>query len=146
MKIIFLDIDWVLNNYSPESVTSWFDWDKVNILRNIIKETWAHIVISSDWKYLPLQLYDEWYLKWDLPPILSFTNQSDLKWNNWNFEKTREDEINLWLKNTILWNNKNIKYVVIDDMNLNIDNFFKTDIMEWLTPKLWNEIINLLNK
>jgi hypothetical protein len=50
MKIIFLDIDGVLNNY--DTLGEGLDWEPslVEILNRIIKETEAKVVISSTWR------------------------------------------------------------------------------------------------
>jgi len=57
--IIFLDIDWVLNRWE------WLDRDKINILNNIVDESNAKIVISSNWRlkwhdYVKKALKDNW--------------------------------------------------------------------------------------
>lgn len=50
MKIIFLDIDGVLNNYSTPGECLCWEPDSVKILKRIIKETGAEIVLSSTWR------------------------------------------------------------------------------------------------
>lgn len=49
MKIIFLDVDGVLNDndYSKTKV----DETKVRLLKEIVDKTGAKIVLSSDWRY-----------------------------------------------------------------------------------------------
>ena len=53
-KVIFLDVDGVLNCISSKSNCHGFvgvDKDKVRRLSKIVQETGAYIVLSSDWKY-----------------------------------------------------------------------------------------------
>ena len=52
MKIIFLDIDGVLNNYNTLGEGANWEPDLVKILNRIIKETKAKIVLSSTWRQI----------------------------------------------------------------------------------------------
>ena len=54
MKIIFLDIDGVLNQ-TGNAASLPFDPNCVMYLNHVIKETGAHIVISSAWRYQILE-------------------------------------------------------------------------------------------
>ena len=124
MKIIFLDIDGVLNynNFKSETKTgSMFVSDKkMEILKKIIEETNAKIVLSSTWrkgwKDLDLGLpsclasdfielrdkFKEYELEfYDKTPILSY------------YMTRRGEEINLWLDK-----HKEVEgFVIIDDMS-----------------------------
>ena len=55
MKVIFLDIDGVLNtNYTKETTSSgviFVEDNKIKILKQIIDETDAKVVLSSTWRY-----------------------------------------------------------------------------------------------
>lgn len=54
IKVIFLDIDGVLNTYNTKSTTStgttFVDDNKVKILKDIVDRTNAKIVLSSTWR------------------------------------------------------------------------------------------------
>lgn len=49
MKVIFLDVDGVLNNSETKDT---IDLNKVKLLSSIVKQTDAKIVLSSSWKIL----------------------------------------------------------------------------------------------
>jgi hydroxymethylpyrimidine pyrophosphatase-like HAD family hydrolase len=49
MKIIFLDIDGVLNNYGTRKDND-IDPKNIEVLNNIVKNTGAKIVVSSTWR------------------------------------------------------------------------------------------------
>lgn len=50
MKVIFLDIDGVLNNYNSLSFCRGIDVKNMAVLKKILKESEAKIVISSYWR------------------------------------------------------------------------------------------------
>jgi hypothetical protein len=55
MKLLFLDVDGVLNSHpplDPEVMYGTFDRDKVARLNHVLRETGASIVLSSAWRYL----------------------------------------------------------------------------------------------
>jgi hypothetical protein len=55
VKILFLDIDGVLNSHpplDPEVMCGTFDRDKVQRLNHVLRVTDARIVLSSAWRYL----------------------------------------------------------------------------------------------
>lgn len=54
MKLIFLDIDGVLNNHShcDEAKSSRIEADRVRLLNMLLKATGAKVVLSSAWRYL----------------------------------------------------------------------------------------------
>lgn len=144
-KIIFLDIDWVMNTYlSEEKITK----KHVNILKRIIEKTDAYIVISSDWKYIPFELYKYWNDIYKLPAILGFTNQADLVWwggycADW---EDRKKEIDIFIQNCLETMSVDFKYVIIDDLDIPDDNLFQTKMMVWLTDDIADNIISFLNK
>ena len=54
MKVIFLDIDGVLNSMSCKATIEGFDFvedEKVALLKEIIDLTGAKVVLSSTWRY-----------------------------------------------------------------------------------------------
>lgn len=129
-KIIFLDIDGVLatnkqfqmNRKKFQEKNKWayennvpypFDKKCVKILNDILDETDAEIVLTSDWK-----------LHWDLIRLHEIFQNNNVKKsprmvtkNNpisfGNFTKNRAHEIDLFLKHFQFPN-----YVVIDDLNV----------------------------
>lgn len=128
MKIIFLDIDGVLN-VIPKSFDKYggiFYQHFVDNLAKIIDETGAKIVISSSWRFSGLlEIQDMWkdrnYLG-EIIDVIPFANLGSVGfWKDNKFKRTecanvssipRGFEIKLWLDNTEL----NIEnYVIIDD-------------------------------
>lgn len=69
MKIIFLDIDGVLNVYSHDydEYGSQFHKHLVENLQKVVEETDAKIVISSTWRYSGLQTMKDMWRNRDLP-------------------------------------------------------------------------------
>ena len=137
MKIIFLDIDGVLNseNYYKKVDRTKKDWNKFNplaveMIRRLIEEFDASIVISSTWRYgLVKELKNELiksglvkYLHkdWKTPEI---------------YPSHRGEEINLWLDN----HSEVIDYVIIDDDENILEEqknwFIRTDINVGMTEE-----------
>jgi hypothetical protein len=141
MKIIFLDIDGVLNTH--------FDYDRygfsyidnglVEILKAIVYATESKIVLSSTWRvaeedkkivrsHLRYNLLD--FI--DCTPVLT--------------RLPRAEEIKLWLKE----HPEVQKFAILDDSdNAGIgleDNFFQTNPYVGLTNEIAQKIINYFNK
>jgi hypothetical protein len=123
MKIIFLDIDGVMSTaqcWGKGSDNEWgaymFDPKCVKVLNEILKETDADIILSSDWKHH--------YTLHEMKCI--FTHNKVIKGpvgftpalptNGMDLEGGRVNEIKLWIKNNA-WKN-DTKWVAIDDMNM----------------------------
>jgi hypothetical protein len=158
MKIIFLDIDGVLNNevhyikqLKAEIKQYWgpdgLDEDNIKVLNAIIEKTGAKVVLSSSWR-----------LHFKLDEIESFLKEKGFKYTI--FAKTtsyigvgcsRGDEIKLWVNE---WN-QDIEYVKdndavthfvafddIDDMEVIKENFVLIDddlgLTEDYLPKIYN--------
>lgn len=113
MKLLFLDVDGVLNKATTQGV---FEDSCFDALRYIIENTGARIVLSSTWRYneksmsaLALKLVDKNVIKDKDDAYLSITpnfsmidGDPGLYWSRSNSHLTRTDEILLWLKmNTI---------------------------------------------
>ncbi len=127
MKIIFLDIDGVLNNdHTKERFEHlvFISDDKVSLLKELIDNTGAKIVLSSTWRR-------GWECKeriWeptssDLADIRLFDALVDklreydieLLSHTKDFSNCRGEEIDLWLKE---WGGEPIEsYVILDDMD-----------------------------
>jgi len=69
MKVIFLDIDGVLNLYceSRDEYGCCFHSHLVDNLKRLIDETGAKIVISSTWRFSGLVIMKEMWIKRGLP-------------------------------------------------------------------------------
>lgn len=143
IKIIFLDHDGVLVPNSFDDLEQEFSSACVYILNEILLETDAQIIVSSDWRlHYDLRALCEIYKNNDIvrcpisiTPDL-WTKNSDVK----DLEKLRAKEILMWLKD------KNIdKWVAIDDMNLPLKNFVQTDSKKGLVEKgIKNKILSYL--
>ncbi len=108
MKIIFLDIDGVINLD--------IDWCKasINVLNEIIELSGAKIVISSDWKYYHTidEIRNIFKNQNVVGEIIGITENLEYR-NTMTLEKDRATEINAYLDK-----NKPENYVVIDDLDL----------------------------
>ena len=132
MKVIFLDIDGVLNTQdwhsrmtkdTPRDEFGWaFDPVAVENLGHVVKETGASIVISSSWKFLGLaKLREMWKIR-NLPgTILDITPNtvSDEVLLNANLDEMelgvcRGNEIKEWLSKH---KGEVSNYVIIDDFD-----------------------------
>jgi hypothetical protein len=163
-KILFLDIDGVLNVYCEERDEYGCTFHKhfEDNLRWIIYQTNAKIVISSTWRMDGLKSMQEMWKKRNLPgEVIDITPTADdvLKRGTCEFydEVDRGFEIQQWIddhKDDI------ISYCIIDDDNDMLssqrDNFVRTtnnkdhidcvDIGYGLTRKCSERVVEILNK
>ena len=118
MKVIFLDIDGVLNVYcqSRDKYGCNFHQHLIDNLQTLIDATDAKIVISSSWRVDGLDRMQSMWIDRKLPgtviditPDLYFT-YSDARGDD---NYSRGDEIKLWLDN----NPDITNYVILDDDN-----------------------------
>lgn len=140
MKVIFLDVDGVLNfSGSEEKVLE----EKITLLKKIVDETQAQIVLSSDWRiwwdkkdgdFLEL----ESKLKEDGLALLDKTPDSKHGY--------RGAEIYQWIQE---WTGENIESFVIlddrDDMKLYMDELVQTSLGTGLTIGDMEKAIRILN-
>jgi hypothetical protein len=115
MKILFLDIDGVLNDHGPMmNLYCGIDKEKVNLLNRVIDETNCNIVISSAWRYMILggdmtvRGFEHMLLTHGLKcyrRIIGHTPSDEEVWS-------RGEQISAWLSVE-----KYSKYVVVDDLN-----------------------------
>lgn len=159
-KIIFLDIDGVLNSNKYFSSREYYykehkkieytledtikrqlydiDMNKLELLLKVVKITTAKIVITSSWRRLSIYPYIKKYLIEVGLPIIGETPY---------IEGNRGEEIRYYLKN-----NKVDSFVILDDeifkdFNELINNLVKTSFYEeGLTIDSCNEIIKRLKK
>jgi len=149
MKVIFLDNDGVIclaNNWGSrfkkqkrsiaETVADRdlpvefrfdnFDQKAIKVLNQIIEETDAEIVISSDWRtWATLEELGEFYLSQGIvkkpiactPLMKNFDDSAfQLFWYKRWLERIRITEIQQWLKGTPV-----DKWVAIDDLNMSLE-------------------------
>jgi hypothetical protein len=159
MKIIFLDIDGVLNHElwfkeqrhktaktKLEYKLSMIDETKIELLNKLIEATRAKVVVSSTWRknHTIEQLQKLFELKRfkgeiiGLTPILRFTGLKD-----YTYSVPRGNEIKAWLEtNKGILNNKmsKVPYVIFDDDSDMLlwqrENFFWVDPYCGLTPNI----------
>lgn len=158
MKIIFLDIDGVLNVYPQgrDEYGAKFHPHFETNLKRIIDETGAKIVVSSTWRASGLQnMQDMWRDRGLAGEVIDITPS---------FRNTREnfirgEEIDAWLEKAN--DHYNItRYCIIDDdtdfLLYQMPNFVRTsqnkdhedciDIGYGLTSKCTDKVIEILNK
>lgn len=142
MKVLFLDIDGVLNhtvffNTVPTAHEDPIDEESVFELNGIILDTGALVVVSSDWRRhhsaadLHKRLVDKGFKGRviDTTPVLDSPSLSRR-----DLERTRVEEINLWLQT----HPGVSSWVAIDDMDLaqgglDPQHFVKTSFVTGLT-------------
>ena len=155
MKVIFLDLDGVLNVQSQErdKYGSLFHQNLVDNLKRIIDETDAKIVISSTWRHSGLSVMQDMWKSRNLPgEVIDIT--IDL-WSKDFKDVSRGEEIQHWLDiHTGIQS-----YVIIDDdtdfLPNQLNNFVQTsdnqdhtdfyDIGYGLTVECADQAIKILN-
>lgn len=156
MKVIFLDVDGVLNNaHTRETFEDYIfvSDDKILLLRKLIDKTGAKIVLSSSWR-------KGWRFKDNNPSCANedvrLFNALELKLKEYGIELMsytghfwhRGKEIDYWLKN---WNGEKIEsFTILDDMEReelepNADHLVQTDLSTGLTETHIIQAIKLLN-
>lgn len=160
MKVIFLDIDGVLN-VIPQGFDKYgalFHQHFIDNLARLVKETGAKIVISSSWRYGNMKgMWKDRNLPGEVIGITPFEDQLIKKGKFKNYDEIfRGHEIEDWLDNHPEVTN----YVILDDgedflLNQIKNHFVKTwgnwdheDNIEGqgLTIRCVNLAINILNK
>lgn len=137
MKIIFLDIDGVLNSNVyyrtvDRSIKDWnrFDPKVVGYIKKLVEEFPAKIVISSTWRFGAVkQLKNE----------LKKSNLNQFLHNDWGTPKVypphRGEEIRMWLEK----HHEITNYIIIDDdesiLEKQMMRLIKTNINEGMTEE-----------
>ena len=148
MKIIFLDIDGVLNTYGEDgSLASW-EHCKSELMHNlekIVKETDAYIVISSSWREEGIELLKESGFQY-VDRIIGVTPH----WIQGFYIEHRGEQIMGYVRQNGIH-----QYIVIDDEPFDIcgercnviskDKVVITNHTEGLTEEKANEAIRKLN-
>lgn len=153
MKVIFLDIDGVLNsdeyfdkikNSNIQGIENEVDIEKIKLLKKAIDETGAKVVLTSSWRYTRnAQHLKELLLQYNI-----FADSTPF------FQNKRGLEIKKWLEN-----NPNVKdFVILDDeifgsfdeellkKLIKISNGNGISFGKGLQPKDINQIIQRLGK
>ena len=130
MKVIFLDIDGVLNKKGRT-----INIDLLNILKYILEKTNAKIVISSSWRLgrmdKLLSTFEEHGIK---ERVIGTTSLF--------CDQNRESEIRDW----VIRHENISNWVVIDDLNLKITSDKFVHIKSGITKENAANIISILNK
>lgn len=118
MKVIFLDIDGVLNTNSDREILN----DKLKLLSELVSKTGADVVLSSSWRYGWNQL------KLNQPGTRIYRLKQLLKDNDIVIKDTIGLDLtkSIQIKNYIN-TNMTSNYVVLDDEPIDIANLVKTN-------------------
>ena len=158
MKVLFLDIDGVLNSevfytkksqwerykraedsgYTRDERRALANIDKraVSLLNYIVENTDAEIVISSTWRS-----------DFNLPYIMRFVGLKRPYYGITPYDKSRHrgTEIQTWLDDY----GNNVKYVILDDdsdmLERQLPYFIKVDPYYGLTKEIADKVIEILN-
>jgi len=104
MKLIFLDIDGVLNSHGNPKI----EHDKVLLLNEIVKETGAKVVITSTWR-IGQSIDTLQKTLNDLDFVGNIVGKTVMLWS-------RGEEIDDYLYQQNLTSQEDVKYIVIDDL------------------------------
>lgn len=125
MKVIFLDIDGVLNKHNwSQNKTPWMEDSKVELIGRLCKDTGAKVVLASNWRetWLEPMFYEN-------ETTAIYRGHKLFKKNNIEVVgitgrgENRSEEIKQYLKD-----NPNItNYVSIDDTIVDVDNRVQTN-------------------
>ena len=136
MKVIFLDIDGVLNTNSDREISS----DKLKLLSELVSKTGADVVLSSSWR------------NWWNHPKINVPGSFITKWknqfldNNISITLTTELECpkNISIEKFIIQHDVK-RFVVLDDQNVFDKNLVQTNGDIGLTHSDCQKAAQLLN-
>ena len=145
MKIIFLDVDGVINTIAADGICPAVMYR----LKHILDTTGSHLVISSDWRKDRYQMLIDILGQYDILAPIGWTGvvkQNQVDWaafpkNAMTRGAIRTTEITNWLND-----NKNVTdFAVIDDHPMYFNNqFFKTNPYLGITDAMALTIIQHL--
>ena len=157
MKVLFLDIDGVLNCEASRLMAhnqkagdfathrAWLD-GAVEELKRIIKETGCQIVISSDWRLCNVPNLQAAFKNEELPNWLGFT--PELGKNNWH-NMNRGREVAAWIAAAEAEGDKVESFAIVDDndwfMPDQQSRFVHTSDTQGMTKDDADDIIWILN-
>jgi hypothetical protein len=136
MKVVFVDIDGVLNSthtHNPRKFPYIADKKLVERLRRVLARARAKAVLTSTWRCDPVGLYAARF--YDIPFIGCVPDMP---------HRPRHDEITAWLKA----HPKVTRYAVLDDDDDELEPFplFQPSATEGLSPKLAKALGDFLLK
>lgn len=159
MKVIFLDIDGVLNtsqtfidNYNTYHKTGIkrieIDLDKLNLLKEIVNQTGAVIVLSSSWRFFGKMENGKFIpLNEKMATLIKLFNDYGLSI----YDVTPQDKYGIRQNEIFKWlEGKNVdKFIIFDDDYNDLPNFLnkeliKTTFTTGLTENNMTEAINKL--
>jgi hypothetical protein len=143
LKVIFLDIDGVLNNrdtltnnYSYNCSPAAWSAESCDVLKEIVEKTGASVVISSTWRLTLMHMIEHGFKMIDIPMPIDKTCSlagiyNENAPNEFIRESIRGDEIEQWLS----LNPQVTHYVIIDDNSDMLpdqlaNHFVQTDMYE----------------
>ena len=132
MKVIFLDIDGVLNckkTPNPRKLPYMVDRRLLARFKRLLKRTRAKVVLTSTWRYDPAGLFSA--KRWGIP-FISVTPDMP--------KRPRHDEIRAWLK-------KHPQVIVIDDEDDGLDDLplFQPSATTGLTGEIVRSVVQYLD-
>lgn len=145
MKILFLDIDGVMNRFNPDRHHDVVEDDLIENLKYVIEKTNCQIVISSTWKasYNLMDILEEELFP-KLPKGCIYGCTPTLL-----PQKNREHEIDWWFKHHY---GEVEEYVIVDDYDFELKSYIEkdkcviTDALYGFTRENAEECIRRLNK
>lgn len=161
MKVVFLDIDGVLNahEWDREVMCGQIQREKVQLLNDVLRKTDARIVLSSAWRYIVHRgesnlMGMEWLLRSHgmlADRLIGITCEDTMirgefrgDRDTWPAVNERGSQVHRWLTE----NPGVARYVVVDDIDLGISEcghpFVKTDGAVGLTESEAKRIVELL--
>jgi HAD domain in Swiss Army Knife RNA repair proteins len=135
MKVIFLDVDGVLNckrTANPRKLPYVVDRRLLARFKRLLDRTGAKVVLSSTWRYDPAGLFSAKH--WGIPFIGTTPDMP---------KRPRRDEIRAWLKK----HPKVTRFAVIDDEDDELDELplFQPSAAVGLTDKIVRGVVKYLD-
>lgn len=139
MKIIFLDIDGVLNYRG----SNFIDTECFNNLKHIVEATGAKIVIISTWRVCMDDNYMRNYIRNPNKQILEYKElflrvfSGSMRWVEVapDFNEQRSKEIGYWLNQ----HPEVESFVILDDFNVEYDIYYPNN---WVRPSYYRDGLN----
>jgi len=151
IRVLFLDLDGVVNIPDGGNVfgRSLFETKRMQMIKQIIAETNAKLILSSNWRLAPKSFATAKYVFEDVMgvPIYGVTPFVQPTGDTMNHQAdARSKEILGWLKSQKESNNFIEGWIAIDDLELDLLDpyFIKTDYNVGITSELTNKAITLL--
>lgn len=145
MKVLFLDVDGVLNNEKTFKKGERYPLDPycIDLIWKIRKETGCEIVLSSTWRHSTEALKE-------VEKHIGFIRDITGRCSN----RIRGCEINAWLQDNLPWDERkdggSFRYAILDDDSDMLlwqkDHFFQTNgYKDGLTEEIADKVIAHLN-